>query len=153
MGSASSTTPAPHNGAVALQLPVRVALAAVCAAGCVICVLIYDSRGQLKDAFDGVVAKRPFTTTLRALRDSDSPFNPSNFRDTGIAVSLQRLGRGAEAEHAALLGVRREPRNINEWITLTRIQVARQRLTAARASYARARELDPHLPRGLPAPF
>jgi Flp pilus assembly protein TadD len=146
--------PATHNGAVPLRLVVRVVLLAACAAGCVVCVLTYRSQDQLRRAFDpAAVAKRPFGVTLRALRDSDSAFNPSAFRETGIAISLLRLGRGAESERVLSGALRREPHNVNLWTTLAQIQVARHRLAAARSTYARARALDPHLPDRPPPPI
>ena len=149
-----------------LQLLSRVVLAAVCAAGCAVCVLTYVSRVQLKDAFATYIAqvsaqprsggpgaaRRPFAVTLHKLRDSDSALNPNVLRDTGIAISLLHLGRGAESERTMLRAVRREPGNVNAWATLTQVQVARHRIAAARRSYARARQLDPHLPPGLPPP-
>ena len=120
---------------------------------------------RLKDAFatyivlvgrersaGGKTATRPFAVTLRKLRESDSVLNPNVLRDTGIAISLLHLGRAAESERAMVHAVRREPGNVNAWATLAQVQVARHRLAAARRSYARARELDPHLPPGLPPP-
>jgi Flp pilus assembly protein TadD len=162
-GSARSSPPATHNGAVPLRILVRAALAAVCAAGCTVCVLTYASRTQLKDAFaayiaqvsrqpraGGETARRPFEITVRKLRDSDSALNPNVLRETGIAISLLHLGRAAESERTMVRAARREPNNVNAWATLAQVQVARNRLAQARRSYARARELDPHLPPGLP---
>ena len=91
--------------------------------------------------------------SLSQLRASDWALNPSVYRDEAIADGLLHTGRPAKAERYMVASVRRQPGNVLAWYALARIQVARGRLAAARASYARARSLNPHLPPGLPPSF
>jgi predicted Zn-dependent protease len=95
-------------------------------------------------------ARADFARALRDLRHSDSALNPSNYRDLGISVALLNLGRPAEAERAIARVTREQPQNVVAWNTLTRVQVARRRLAAARRSWRRVRRLDPHRPAALP---
>ena len=107
---------------------------------------------RVDHAARGFIGSGDFARVLRDLRDSDSPLNPSNYRDQGIAVTLLHMRRPVAAERLMTRVARAEPQNVLVWVPLTRIQVARGRLEAARASWAHARRLDPHLPAGLPGP-
>jgi Flp pilus assembly protein TadD len=136
---------------VPTQLAVRVVLAAVCVAAAVASAITYASIKRVDHAAYGFARSGDFPRVLRDLRASDSPLNPSNYRDQGIAVTLLHMGRPAAAERAMARAVENEPENALVWAQLTRIQLTRGRLAAARASWARARRLDPHLPASLPA--
>jgi hypothetical protein len=132
-----------------------VALAAVCLAGVVICVVAYVSHVRLDRAFGQFQAHPDFGRGLRDLRASQSSLNPNLFRDVGLAYSLLALHHPLAAERTIAAAARREPRDVRGWIGLTRIQVSRSRLAAARVSWERARGVDPHLQRELPdgSPF
>jgi len=105
------------------------------------------------DEFRTFEAHPSIARSLDALRASDWALNPSVYRDEAIADGLLHTGRPVEAERYMVASVDRQPGNVLAWYALARIQVARGRLGAARASYARARELNPHLPPGLPPSF
>jgi predicted Zn-dependent protease len=135
---------------MATQLPVRAALAAVCVAGVIACAVTYVADVRLHDALAEFGRTRNFNRALRELRASQSALNPQVGRDVGIAYAQLATGHPAQAERAIAAATRREPGNTRAWIELTRIQLARGRLTAARASWARARQLDPHVQRALP---
>jgi predicted Zn-dependent protease len=96
-------------------------------------------------------ARADFARVLRDLRRSDWALNPSNYRDQGISVAVLHLGRPAEAERLAAKVAREQPQNAFAWTTLTRVQVSRGRVAAARRSWRRVRRLDPHRPAALPA--
>ena len=95
-------------------------------------------------------ARADFARALRDLRDSDSALNPSNYRDLGISAALLHLGRPAQAERLIAQVTREHPQNVVAWNTLTRVQIARGRLVAARRSWYHVRRLDPHRPAALP---
>jgi predicted Zn-dependent protease len=115
--------------------------------------MIYASQTRLQDAIRAYGARhgREAALTIRELRASDSSLNPNVYRDSGIANSLLRAGHPAAAERTMAAVTRDQPDSVIAWFALTRIQVARGRLAAARASYARVRRLDPHLPAALPS--
>jgi predicted Zn-dependent protease len=136
---------------VPTQPVVRLVLAVACVAAAVACAIAYASVRRVDHTAYGFASSGDFTRVLRDLRDSDSLLNPSNYRDQGIAITLLHMGRPAAAERTAARTARAEPENAFVWVVLTRIRVARERLAPARASWARARRLDPHLPVRLPA--
>jgi predicted Zn-dependent protease len=139
---------------VPTQLAARAVLALLCVAAAVASTIAYVSVKRVDHAAHGFrgFARADFARTLRELRDSDSALNPSNYRQQGIAVAMLHVGRRAEAERTIVRAARAQPQNAFLWVQLTRIQVARGRLAAARASWAHARRLDPHLPEPLPTP-
>ena len=122
-------------------------------AAVVACVITYASTVRI-DRIGTDFLKRPedFPRALRDLQATRSALNPSTPRDTGVALLLVHTGRPAAAERSMTRAVAAEPQNALAWVTLTQIRVARGRLAAARASWARARRLDPHLPARLPGP-
>jgi predicted Zn-dependent protease len=131
-----------------------VLLVAVCAAGVTASIVTYVSQDRLKDAFGHFLVTQDFHAALAQVRASDSALFPSVYRDVGIAVSLVKTGHPAEAERVMAESARRSPGDVRTWVTLSRIQVTRHRFAVARASYARARELDPVLRKtGLPIPY
>ena len=107
----------------------------------------------MTSAFGRFASGHDFERSLREMRAVESPLNPSAFRDGAIAASLLHTGHPVQAERKLDAATRREPDNAEFWYGLTRIQLGRRRLRAARVSYARARSLDPHLPAELPAPL
>ena len=107
----------------------------------------------MQAAYLDFLETRDFRGALPRLRDSDSVLNPSVYRDFGIAASLLGTGRPAEAERVMARSARRQPRNLQPWIELVRIQLTRGRLDAARASWAHARRLNPNLPLEIPPSF
>jgi cytochrome c-type biogenesis protein CcmH/NrfG len=131
---------------------VRAAIVAICLAGVVACALTYASQVQLTDAINAFGATDDSARALRAIRASDSALNPNVFRDAGIARSLLLTGHPVEAERSIAAVTRDQPWNVVAWASLTRIQVARGRLAAARASWARVHRLNPHAPASLPPP-
>lgn len=149
-GATSSAQAAAHNEAVP-QLVARLVLAVACVAAVVVCAIAYVSVVRVDHAAFGFVSSGDFQRVLRDLRESDSALNPSNYRDQGIAITLLHMGRPAAAERFMARVARAEPQNALVWVPLTRIQVTRGRLAAARVSWAHARRLDPHLPVSLPA--
>jgi hypothetical protein len=136
---------------VPTQLALRAGLAVVCVAAAVASAITYASVVRVDRVANGFLRSADFSGVLRDLRASDSPLNPSNYRDQGIAITLLHIGRGAEGERFMARAAHAEPENALLWVPLTRIQVARGRLAAARASWAHARRLDPHLSAQLPA--
>src|SRR5436190_11246337 len=131
----------------------RLALAAVCAAAATACAITYVSAVRLQDALVRFQHTADLGRALRDVRGSDSPLNPSGFRDAAIVLALLEVGHPAAAERSAAATVRREPDNAQTWFELARIQVSRKELPAARASWVRARRLNPHIPPALPAPI
>jgi predicted Zn-dependent protease len=119
-------------------------------AAAVACAIAYASVVRVDRAANRFISSGDFAHVLRDLRASDSPLNPSNYRDQGIAITLLHMGRPATAERVMARIARAEPQNAIVWVPLTRIQVARGRLAAARRSWAHARRLDPQLPAPLP---
>ena len=140
-------------GAVSTRLPVRAALAALAVAGAVLCGLTYVSQVRYRRAFTTLGKTADWDRALGEARASESALNPSAARDGAIAFALIGAGRPAEAERVAAAAARREPKNAAAWEQLTRIQVTRGRLAGARASWARARRLNPHASAALPAPL
>lgn len=128
----------------------RAALAAVGVAGAIAFGITYRSQHRFDRVFNTLYQTADWGPTLRAARASDSALNPSAARDGAIAFALLGAGRPAEAERVAAASTRREPANAQTWDQLARIQVSRGRLRAARASWARARRLNPHASPGLP---
>lgn len=137
---------------MAIRLSLRLALAAVCLTGVVLCAVIYVSHVRLARAFADFQRRQDFRRALHDLRVSDSPLNPNVYRDIGIAYSLLATGHPAAAERLMAAAAQRESRDVRGWIELGRLQVTRGRLQAARVSWARARSVDPHLQRELPRP-
>jgi cytochrome c-type biogenesis protein CcmH/NrfG len=138
---------------VTIRTLVRAALAAVCVAGAVACAVSYVSVERFARALDTFLHTGDNARVLREVRASDSPLDPTAYREANISVALMALGRRAEAERVATSLSRREPQNAQTWLTLARIQVTRGRTRAATASWARARRLDPHLRSELPPPL
>jgi cytochrome c-type biogenesis protein CcmH/NrfG len=137
---------------VPTQLVVRLVLAVAFVAAAVASAITYASIVRVDHAAYRFQATGDFQRVLRDLRGSDSSLNPSNYRDQGIAVALLHTRRPVAAERVMARAAHAEPQNVFAWVPLARIQVARGRLAAARASWAHARRLDPHLPAQLPAP-
>jgi cytochrome c-type biogenesis protein CcmH/NrfG len=126
-------------------------LAAACLAGAVVAVLTYASQIEADRTFQ--LRRGDFRGALRHVRASETALNPSLLRDTAKFASLLHTGRAALAEHLALEAARERPFDVSRWFLLTQIQLGRGRAAAAHASYARARRLEPHLPRELPSPL
>jgi Flp pilus assembly protein TadD len=142
---------------VTSRLLVRVVLLAVFAAGVVASAVTYVSVVRTENAgvrfFNaGNFSRGNFERGLREFRASDSALNPSNYRTQNLAVMLLHLGQPVSAERVAARAARAEPQNAVLWVALARVQVARGKLVEARATWAHARRLDPHLPVSLPAP-
>jgi predicted Zn-dependent protease len=137
---------------VPTRLAARLALALVCVAAAVASAIAYVSVKRVDRAAHAFIATGNVARVLHDLRASDSPLNPSNYRDQGIAIALLHLGRPVAAERFVARVVREHPQNENAWVTLTRVQIARGRLAAARRSWERVRRLDPHRPAALPGP-
>jgi hypothetical protein len=127
----------------------RVALASLCVAGATVSALTYASQVEVERTFSQ--RHGDFAGALRHVRASESPLNPSILRDTAESASLLHTGHPVAAERVMLNAARRRPFDVFQWFVLTRVQLGRGRDAAARASWARARRLDPHLPVGLPA--
>ena len=151
-GAARRTAADAHNGAVPTRVLLRAGLAGVCVAAAVASIITYASYEGLKDAFTTVGRTNNFARALREFRASNSVLDPNSYRDGGIAVALLHSGHPVQAERTMADAARREPDNYQAWYVLTRIQVARGRLAAARASYAQVRRLDPHALPQLPPP-
>jgi cytochrome c-type biogenesis protein CcmH/NrfG len=130
----------------------RAALVAICLAGIVASALTYASQVQLTQAIETFGVTKDFARALRDIRASDSALNPNVFRDAGIARSLLHTGHPLAAERTIARVTRDQPGNVVAWVSLTRIQLARGRMAAARASWARVRRLNPHAPVELPPP-
>ena len=136
-----------------VRVVARLVVAGACAAGVVASLITYRSEDRLQESFRSVVEGRPAAETVELLETSRA-LNPDSRRETGGAGFLLRNGDPARAEEWLRRVVRSEPENAGVWLTLARFQVARGQRAAARASYERARELDPHLPRiALPPPL
>jgi predicted Zn-dependent protease len=137
---------------VAARLIARLALALVCGVAAAASITTYVSVKRVDHAREGFrgLARADFARALSELRRSDLALNPSNYRDQGVSVAVLHLGRPAEAERLAAQVTREQPQNPFSWISVTRIQVSRGRLAAARRSWQRARRLDPHLTPALP---
>jgi cytochrome c-type biogenesis protein CcmH/NrfG len=147
---ATRTTAAPaHNGAVPRRVLVRSALAAVCLAGALAAVVTYVSQVKTQQTFE--LRRNDFARALELVHESDTVLNPSIVRDTAEAVSLRHTGHGAQAERVMRDAVRDWPLDVVRWFVLTRIQLGHGDPGAARRSYRRARQLDPHLSTRLPA--
>jgi uncharacterized protein HemY len=124
-----------------------VVVSVACAAALVI---TYDSQRDMQTSNKRFLREGDFHRALRELRASDSVLNPSVNRDQGIARALIGIGQPARGERLMAESARRQPDNVQPWIELVRIQVARGRLAAARASWAHLRRLNPNLPPALP---
>jgi predicted Zn-dependent protease len=135
------------------RLALRATLAAVCLAGAVACLVAYVSNVRFTDALETSLHTGDYARALREVRRSDSALNPTAYRDVAISLALIEVGRPLEAERLARRLTRREPDNPQTWISLARVQLTRGEAAAARASWARARRLDPHLRAGLPSPI
>jgi predicted Zn-dependent protease len=129
----------------------RAALAAACVAGAVAAALTYASQIEVDRTFS--LRRGDFAGALRQVRASESALNPSLVRDIAESLSLLHTGHPARAEHFIANAVRARPFDVSRWFVLTRVQLGRGRVAAARASWARARRLDPALPRQLPSPL
>ena len=130
---------------------VRAALAVVCLAGAVAAVVTYVSQVNVERTFE--LPRGHFARALQLAHDADTALNPSVIRETAEAVSLLHTGRPGAAERVSRDAVREWPHDVARWFVLTRIQLGRGHPAAARRSYRRARQLDPHLPAALPAPL
>ncbi|TMK62617.1 MAG: hypothetical protein E6G53_13180 [Actinobacteria bacterium] len=131
----------------------RAGLAVACLAAAIASFMVYVADVRLREAFLGLEQHQDYARALRDFRASRSPLDPSWFRDTSIAVGLLHTGHPARAEAAIVKAVRREPLNAVVWVALTRLQVARKQVGAARVSWERARRLNPHIPRALPPSY
>ena len=131
----------------------RVALAAALLAAVVACVISYVSIVRTDRVQDRFIANPDPGPALRKLQAAGSWLAPSTTREKSLALLLFATGRHAAAERSIARVVREQPGNAIAIVALTRVQVARGRRAAARATWARAHELDPHLPRQLPAGF
>lgn len=129
----------------------RAALAAACLAGAIASVDIYVSQARLTAAF--AHADRTCPSTLPDLRAAGSPLNPSTLREMSIAICLTLTGHAGDAERLMARVAREQPGNAQPWAALARIQLNRRRPAAARASWARVRQLNPHVSPQLPGPF
>jgi hypothetical protein len=129
---------------------VRAGVAGLCVAGVVASAITYRSEHRLDEAFGSVVKGKPRAATLRLAKGSQL-LHPDTRADIAKAVfALYRHDRLHSVEYARD-ATRREPENAVTWLTLWRIQNAVAQPAQARISYARARALDPLLPR-RPAP-
>jgi hypothetical protein len=138
---------------VLTRVLVRAAVVAVCVAGVAASVLTYRSQDELKTAFHNFLIKHDFARAAREIQASDSVLFPSVYRDVGVSVSLLLTGHPVRAERIMVRSAERSPGDVRTWVTLSRIQLTRGRVAAARVSYAKARKLNPILHPGLPARF
>jgi predicted Zn-dependent protease len=146
-GAARSGQAAAHNRAVPARILLRGALAAACVAGAIASTVTYVSEVRLQSAVDealGSLTRCPHV--LSDLRASRTPLNPSPRRDLALAGCLLEVGRGQEADRTMERLVAREPQNARVWVMMAVWEAARHRVSAARASRARAVALDPQLP-------
>jgi cytochrome c-type biogenesis protein CcmH/NrfG len=130
-----------------------VVLAAGLLAVVVACAITYVSVVRTDRVERRFLTNQERGAALRGLRASESWLSPSTNRDQARAALLANTGHVAAAERSIARVVREQPRNVVAWLVLTQVQVTRGHFVMARASWARARELDPHLPSQLPAGF
>ena len=148
-----------ERGGAPLRTAFRVVAAVLCAAGMVTALIAYRSERRL-DEFKSLARSsfslgsgiptdqgRPTRVQREALRvlPSARPLNPDTELEVHRALFLEPDDRKAEAVLRSAL--RREPENVRLWLALSNTQVRGDRLASARRSYARARELNPRLPR------
>jgi hypothetical protein len=131
--------------AMALRLPVRLALAAVGIAGVVMCVLIYGSYMHLSNGFTDFQQRR-VASAVREFHESRSAIYPNVLRDAALGNALLVLGHPHRAEAVMLAATRRWPRDVRPWVGLAGAQDYLGRTAAARRSWRRARRLEPLLP-------
>jgi predicted Zn-dependent protease len=119
---------------------------AISVAGATASMVIYVSQVRLESA--SAVAKHPHgcSRVLRDARASDTFLNPSSLRDEIIAGCLLGTGKLPAADRTMAATVAREPQNVFVWLAYANYLAARHRPATARAAYAHARSLDPHLP-------
>jgi hypothetical protein len=135
---------------VTTSILARAALAAAALAGAIAFGLTYRSDARFNRSFDTLYKTVDWSRTVRELRASDSALNPTAAREGAIAIALLGSSRPRAAERVAADAARREPGNAQAWVALAKVQISRGRTAAARASWAHAQRLDPHLPAALP---
>src|SRR4051794_33547103 len=128
VGAASTTAAPVHNVAVTSRVLLRVVLAVACAAGAVVSFTAYVSQRRLYDAGAEFQRTLDFHVSLRDLRASESPLNPSQVRDAAQAVGLLHTGRPAAAERILARSARDHPYDAETWVALARLQLARRRV-------------------------
>lgn len=121
-------------------------------AGAIVGVLILIAYSNLASAFGTFQHDLDFRRALPRLRASDSALEPNPYRDSGLAYTLYALGRRRQAEAVLLDATHRWPRELRVWMPLAQVQLGLGKAAAARATWAHARSLDPHLRRELPPP-
>ncbi len=129
-----------------LVLPVRLLVALLCAAGVVASLVAHHSEVLAADA----VHDLPFAARAEATRhklEDAKKLNPDTRIDSEIAITYSVQGRSRRADATMRDAVRKEPDNVALWVLWTKIHVEAGDRAAAQRTYARARALNPSLPR------
>jgi cytochrome c-type biogenesis protein CcmH/NrfG len=129
---------------------VRAGVAGLCVAGVVASAITYRSEHRLDQAFGSAILGRPGHDTAK-LANGSRLLHPDTRADIAKAVFALHNHDGIHAVAYAEDATRREPENAAAWLTLARIEAGVRHPGRARAAYARAKALDPQLPR-TPAP-
>lgn len=134
------------------EVPVRVGVAALCAAGVVAGLVTYRSERKVEDAFSAAIQRKPLPEIERHFEDS-RPLNPGAARELTLARLHHGTGNDRRAEELIQEAVELEPENVRVWYFGTRLALARGDRREAERRWARGRRLDPRLPAALPPPL
>lgn len=87
------------------------------------------------------------------LFESSRPLNPGAARELTMGRANFEAGRRARADELMAEAAEVEPDSVRVWFFRARLALALGRREEAARHWARARELDPQLPRPLPPPL
>ena len=110
------------------------------------------SERKVEEAFQAAIDRRP-AAEVEDLFESSRPLNPGAARELTMARANFAEGRRARAEELMRRAAELEPGSVRVWYFRTRLDLALGKRADARRDWARARELDPQLPRRLPPPL
>ena len=110
------------------------------------------SERKVEEAFQAAIDRRPVAEVEDLFEDS-RPLNPGAARELTMARANFAEGRRARAEDLMREAAELEPESARVWYYRARLALALDRPSEARRHWARARELDPQLPRPLPPPL
>ena len=127
-------------------------MALLSAAGVVAGVVTVRSERRVEDAFQAAVERRP-VGEVEDLFEKSRPLNPGAARELTMARANFAAGRTERADELMREAAEFEPESVRVWYFRTRLALALGRQADARRHWARARELDPQLPPGLPPPL
>jgi predicted Zn-dependent protease len=120
--------------------------------GVVAGVVTFRSERRVEDAFSAAIGGRPLDE-VEDLFEESRPLNPGAARELAMARLSYDRGMPERAEELLAEAADLEPDNIRVWHFGTRLALARDDRPEAERRWARARELDPHLPAALPPPL